>query len=499
MQDDAKTDQPQTGLAPLSLRSALPRISSLTQNYWMSPNQPILPTAPKNQDVVPRQWDYPVGVNMQYLPRTEQQAGGAVFPVLRALADSYDVLRTCIEEKKDKVMAMRWSIKMRDKEAKSDDARIKRLTRLVSCPDGRQTYHTWMRAWLEDRIVCDNATVEPRFNVLGQLVALDYLNGDTFKILVDERGRRPLPPDPAFQQIIKGQVAGNFTNDEILYYVGNPRTNRLYGMSYVEQIIVLLNIALRHESRLLAEFTESNVPAAFMVMPEGINMDQIKIFTQWLDATLAGNIATRSKIIPIPGGGTAGEKIIPMKQYDLKNPIMEWFARVVCFSLKIDPTPFLTQHTKATAKESGDSANEIGLATDLKTCADFWNLIFAKYCDSPDIILAYQTEGMVNAVDQSTADKNDVMSGVAQVDEVRLRRGLPPLGLPPGFVTPTGYVLFPVKENAAALDNQAPASANAGKPEQAQSEQAEEGLEKIAGILDGLLDDMIEKGEKKKS
>ena len=502
MQPDAKSKQDQPGMAPLSVLSALPKIQSLNAAYWMSPNQPILPTAPKAQNVTPRQWDYPVGVNLQYLPRTEQQAGGAVFPILRALADSYDVLRNGIEEKKNKILNMEWNIRMRDKDAAPDEARIKRLTQLVQCPDGRQSFLTWMRAWLEDMIVIDAAVVEPRFNVLNQLVALDYLAGDTFKIVIDELGRRPQPPDPAFQQIIKGQVAANFTNDELLYYMRNPRTNKLYGMSYVEQILVILNIALRHEARLMAEFTESNVPAAFMVMPEEATLDEIKAFSGWLDAKLAGNIATRSKIIPIPGGGGGqGNKVIPMKQYDLKNPIMEWFARVVCHCLQIDPTPYLSQHTKATAEQSGDSSNEIGLTADLNVVQDFWNTIFSKYCDSPDIVFAWRTESVVDVEKQSVADKNDVMSGVGQIDEIRQRRGLAPLGLPSGIVTAQGYVLLPTQENQPALDAQAaqaaaakqPASGQDGDDPKAKADDSDP-LAKVADILDELV-----KGEKKKS
>lgn len=500
MQEDAKTKQPQPGLQPLSTLSALPKIATLVQNQWMSPNQPILPTAPPAQVKGPRQWDYPVGVNLQYLPRTEQQAGGMVFPILRALADSYDVLRTCIEEKKDKVLTMKWSVKMRDKAAKPDMARINRLQALVACPDGRQGYLSWMRAILEDEIVCDFMCVEPRFNVLNQVVALDYIDGATMKILIDETGRRPLPPDPSFQQIIKGQIAKNFTNDEIFYYMRNPRTNKLYGMSYVEQILVILNIALRHEGRMLAEFTESNIPAAFMVLPEGTSVDALKEFSDYLDSKLSGNVAARSKIVPIPSSSGTGEKIIPMKQYDLKNPIMEWFARLVCFCLKIDPTPFLSQHTKATAKESGDSANEVGLAMDLKVVEDFWNSIFAKYCDSPDIVFAFQTEAMVNAVDQSEADKNDAMTGVAQIDEIRMRRGLEPLGLPPGFVTVTGYMLFPVPENQAALDAQAQQKQDAATAQaQAKGQPADDDEAKKLNAAQRLVDDLLEKGVKKKS
>ena len=56
-----------------------------------------------------------------------------------------------------------------------------------------------------------------------------WWSGATIRPVIDEWGRIPLPPDPAYQQIIKGLPATDYTRDELLYYPRNLLSWRLYG------------------------------------------------------------------------------------------------------------------------------------------------------------------------------------------------------------------------------------------------------------------------------
>src|SRR5208282_2999867 len=87
---------------------------------------------------------------------------------------------------------------------------------------------------LEEMLVIDAATLFPRYNRGGSLYALDIIDGATIKPLIGEDGRAPEPPDPAYQQILKGVPAADFSADELLYLPRNVRSHRLYGMSPVE-------------------------------------------------------------------------------------------------------------------------------------------------------------------------------------------------------------------------------------------------------------------------
>jgi hypothetical protein len=57
---------------------------------------------------------------------------------------------------------------------------------------------------LEEMLVIDAAALYPRYNRGGSLYALDIIDGATIKPLIGEDGRSPEPPDPAYQQILKG-------------------------------------------------------------------------------------------------------------------------------------------------------------------------------------------------------------------------------------------------------------------------------------------------------
>jgi hypothetical protein len=51
----------------------------------------------------------------------------------------------------------------------------------------------------------------------------------------------------AYQQILKGYPAIDYSVRDVLYRPRNLRVNRVYGMSPVEQIVTTVNIALRRQ------------------------------------------------------------------------------------------------------------------------------------------------------------------------------------------------------------------------------------------------------------
>jgi hypothetical protein len=80
---------------------------------------------------------------------------------------------------------------------------------------------------LEDMLVIDAVTIYPRFTRGGSLYSLDVIDGSTITPLVGEDGRSPEPPDPAFQQVLHGVPAADFSSDELLYLPRNVRLDDL--------------------------------------------------------------------------------------------------------------------------------------------------------------------------------------------------------------------------------------------------------------------------------
>src|SRR4029077_14910258 len=110
------------------------------------------------------------------------------------------------------------------------------------------------------------------------------VQGATINPLVGGGGRAPEPPDPAYQQILKGIPAADFSAKELLYLPRNPRTHRLYGMSPVEQIALTVNIALRRDASTLDYYRAGSSPDAFATLPKEWTADQIRSFQDFSSA-----------------------------------------------------------------------------------------------------------------------------------------------------------------------------------------------------------------------
>ena len=85
--------------------------------------------------------------------------------------------------------------------------------------------------------------------------------------MIGEDGRAPEPPEPAWQQVLHGVPAADFSVDELLYLPRNPRAHRLYGMSPVEQVALTVNIALRREAATLDYYRTGTSPDAYFAFP----------------------------------------------------------------------------------------------------------------------------------------------------------------------------------------------------------------------------------------
>src|SRR6201998_2525770 len=160
-----------------------------------SPGYPLVP--PEREEV--RLWDYPVGYNTIYTPRSYEAIG---FDELRALAESHDITRLAIETRKDQVERDDWTIHPRyaRRPAACARPRIERLTEFWRNPDGEQPFATWLREALEDVLVLDAPAFEIRRNRGGDITGLAVVDGSTIKVLVDATGRRPRPHAPASEQ-----------------------------------------------------------------------------------------------------------------------------------------------------------------------------------------------------------------------------------------------------------------------------------------------------------
>ena len=398
-----------------------------------SPSYPLVPPEPERV----RLWDFPVGYNTTYTPRSYEPIG---FDELRALAESHDITRLAIETRKDQIEKHEWIIKSRDGRHPAPDAaiRIEQLTEFWRVPDGEQPFATWLREALEDVLVLDAPAFEIRRNRGGDIIGLDVVDGSTIKVLVDDTGRRPRPPAPAYEQVIHGRPWRLLSDAELIYLPRNRRPHKAYGFSPVEQIVVTVNIGLRRQFMQLQHFTEGNVPPGLLSAPDGWNAEQIHRFQDWFDSILAGNTGSRSRLL----WGPSGVKYQAFKEAPYKDDFDEWLARIVCYAFSLPPTAFTPQVNRATAQTAQEAALEEGLAPLMGWVKRLVDNVIQKRMGHSDLEFAWSDVQPTDPKDQSVILTNYVRDGIFTLNEARDILGLDPVegGDVPMFVTAQGPV-----------------------------------------------------------
>lgn len=388
---------------------------------WFGPGTPLQPMAP--EATAGRQFDYPFAYNtLINRPRSEEPLG---FEQLRALADSYDLLRLVIETRKDQVARLTWYLADHSGKpiAAADNPRAGAILDLLACPDREHGWAEWLRMLLEDMLVLDAATLYPRRTLGGSVYALEVIDGATIRRLIDERGRTPEAPAPAYQQILKGLPAVDYSRDELLYLPRNVRSHRVYGLSPVEQVVMSVNIALRRQVHQLSYYTEGATPDLVFGVPETWQPGQIAEFEEYWNGLLAGNLGERRRARFIPGG----VKPFDTKEQALKDDYDEWLARIVCYAFSVSPHPFVRDQTRATAVTNQSAALAEGLLPVAEWVRSLMNRLLATVLGAPDLTFVWNPDTS-NAAEQATIDVAYVGAGILTADEVRARLGLPPLG-----------------------------------------------------------------------
>lgn len=409
-------------------QSAPPAVISTQPEPWMGPGKPLSPAAPP-QDVAGRAFDYPLSWNTNTTPRRFEPIS---FQDLRNLAQSFELLRMCIETRKDQLSKLTWSVMPRlgpgEKHRKSPDERCRRVEKFLRRPDGVHDWSQWVRIFAEDMFVIDAATLYRRRDRAGRPYGLEPVDGATIIPLIDASGRRPLAPSPAYQQVLKGMPAINYTTDELTYAVRNPRSNRVYGYSPCEQVVAYANIGLRRMAGQLYHFSEGNVPEALFGVPETWTPAQIQEFQVYWDRMLSGNQANRARARFIPGGLS----YFPTRPDGaLTDPFDEWLARICCYAFSLPPFPFVKQVNRATAESMYDAALEEGLGPTITFIKGVIDREIDEFLGEPDLELVWDDVRKLDATEQQTMDINDVRFGVISIDDMRAKRGQSALGVPP--------------------------------------------------------------------
>ena len=302
------------------------------------PGQPIMPGAinPLRDDgrADPRRYEYQVAQNLNI--GTEQKL--VQFKTLRGAAEQIDIVRRCIEVLKAKISGLDWDIviaqdasekiiseiggdhvrAMSQARSKFSDE-IYRLRTFWENPDKANglTFIDWMMMSLEEILVLDAWAIWPQKTVGGDLYGFQILDGSTIKPMLDDRGMRPMAPQAAYQQILYGfprsefmansddvNADGEFTSDDLSYFIRNRRANSVYGSSPVERCLPLADLYLRRQQWLRAEYTDGVTPEMMLTSDADFGNDPLvmKQYENIINDNLAGQTEQRKRALILPSG-----------------------------------------------------------------------------------------------------------------------------------------------------------------------------------------------------
>lgn len=426
---------------------------------WFGPLAPMQPMAPP--EVAGRAWDFQPGFNLVTEPRANEPI---TFAMLRSLADSYDPLRLVIDRRKDQMTRLKWTVQPKHEGARSRPkaaalspamrATIREVTEFWKEPTFGMPWRQWLRVLLEDHFVIDAPALYCERGHAGQLIGMQPVDGGLIKRVIDPWGRTPRPIPwagqqfdwngqaitaesyrahgfklingyllpPAFQMILKGLAAIDYTTHDLVYAAENLSSHSPYGHSAVERIITTVNIAMRRAASQLEYFREGNQPDAIFALPQLWTPDQIARFQDYWDSLFSGQLGNRRRMKFVVGDGNSYQAL---KEPPLKNDFDEWLVRIVCFAFSYPPTAFLNLNNRSTAERHDKAAEEEGLQSTKLFVSELINRVIDDEFDD-SIEFAWAEEEEVDQQAKSEMLCRYAEAGVLSLNQVRERLGEEP-------------------------------------------------------------------------
>ena len=379
----------------------------------------------------PFKWEVPMNWNQKpgkVQKRNETNIGQ---DKLRLFSVHYPVARACIDYLKDRVSELEWSIITKDqKDEESSRARIDTIVEFLSHPYGvgrRQRMKDLSKEVLEDALVLDAAVIYLEKTRGGELLSLIPVDPVTIKLRVDEQGRTPLPPEIAYQQIIRGKVVAEMTTEEMLFVRRKPRTNSPYGLAPLESLVLQVESALRGEKHNLNYLKEGNDPEGFYTLDQDFTPDQLKELQDNYDAMMAGGTPQRRRIKFMPKG-----TYVPVKSpNDMAFEKFElWMLQQTCAVFGVPPQEigFTYNVNRSTSETQAGTSLVRGIKPLSSFLADIFNEVIGTELKQPDLKLQWQDLDPRDERLEAEINNIYLSSGVKSIDEVRQDEGMKPIG-----------------------------------------------------------------------
>lgn len=415
---------------PWDIREALQE-SGMTADTPFSPGSPISPYAPFGQD--PRNYGFQTGQNISARPRS----GRVSFETLKSITDSYDIARICIQHRIDDVRSLGYRISAKRGITSNQDSQIMQAHAAVAKPDGYTPFDSWIAQFLECVLRYDAGAIYRRRNMRGDVIGLEVVDGTTVAPMIDDYGRVPEPPAPAFVQFANGVPWVWLNRDDLIYLPFRPQADSVYGLPPMEFMLLTANTDIRFQWHFLQYFTEGTVPAGFMEAPPDMSSpDQIQEWQDFFDAIMLGDQSKKRQIRWVPAGSQY--KVIRDSKFD--PSFVLHLMRKTCAAFSVTPNDL--GFTEDVNRSTGETQVDVQFRIGTMPLTRFVEGIIDRYLQEDlhlDVEFRFDVgQEKEDRLKEAQAWQVYIETGIASPDEARDRL----LGLPidPSHPVPRGII-----------------------------------------------------------
>ncbi len=330
------------------------------------PNAPLRP-AITTPDYAPSEYQITPGFNLVPTPLMEPGTTSKLHPaVKRAYADTCPYYRIAVGYRKNQVRSRKWAVVPREnprsvkaRAAYAED--IKAATRFLDLPNrvDRLDITTWLEQALEETLVLDATVFHKQWHWDGQLSYVQ-VDGITIKKIIDEWGH-----DVGYQQVLWGRprtqyaapVCEDFSVGEMAYWIYHPRVSGTYGTSAIEEMVPIIETAIKRAQTHRAWYTDGTVPDAFLEAPAGVNSPkQLEEYQIYLDNMLKSTNERRKLRVIAPG-----TKYQATRPFEWTKDEEDAIASILLAHMGVPKMILVSQVNRATAETQSEDAADVGL------------------------------------------------------------------------------------------------------------------------------------------
>lgn len=409
----------------------------------------VMEKAATNANQIER-YTVPMGANQQ-LMNNRKPGATVTYDQLRNMSRFHDVSRSCINIRKRQLTNLEWDI------VPTDDADAKRYVKdipvLKAWFKTIGGYNMKMRRLLEimveDYLVIDAVVLAKRKTRDNTFLGFVPVDGTTIKLLVDQYGGTPMPPQYAYEQWIRGSKVGEFKADQIVYDILNPRSDSPYGFSVMESLIMNVEQSLKVQMYNAAYFTDGTTPEGFFGVPDNWTKDQIQQYQEFFDALIGGDprLQRRLKFVPSGGSGYTATKTFDFKAME---PYMMWLMRVTASLFGVMPQElgFTDEVNKSNGLEQTDISKRNSIVPMTNAISEIFTQVLqtetiglmedGKVTSTmgpfPELKFVFKGIDVKDERLESEVTERQIKSGLISIDEWRKDNGLEPIGMSEPFV-----------------------------------------------------------------